>query len=93
MVTGKSLEEQIQAIVDSTTTKDDFRRVLALLVRDATQNVSEWENQTVERYLSAMLAWLDAADGYYKGHSIDIDTDLPNWRVFSDLLLAARVYE
>ncbi|WP_436772217.1 DUF7660 family protein [Yinghuangia sp. YIM S09857] len=52
---------------------------------------SEWENATLDSFLDALAAWLDAAPRWYA----DNDQELPaqgDWAVMARALMAARVY-
>lgn len=90
---NNDIEDQIHALRQRIDSKEEFLELLNLLGRDATLNLKEWENDTVERYIKAMSAWAKSMENYYCGQSIDIDTSKPSWGLFADLLLAARVYE
>jgi hypothetical protein len=75
-------------------TKDDFVSFVELLLEDLKNSPPEWENNTLESYLDAMGRWTDDMEGYYKNMGINtIEYDKINWRIFADILLAARVYE
>jgi hypothetical protein len=75
-------------------TKADFVSFVALLLEDLKNSPPEWENNTLESYLDAMGRWTDGMEGYYKNMGINtIEYDKINWRIFADILLAARVYE
>ena len=87
MVT-EMLLEKVKA-VDSKERLADF---VAALAKDLQENSEEWENVTLERFLGAMEAWIGAMDGYYRNTWQPIP-DLPTWRTFADILMAARVYE
>lgn len=90
---SNTIEAQIHALRQRVDSKEEFLELLDLLGRDARSNLKEWENDTVERYIEAMLAWATSMENYYRGRALDIDTSKPSWRIFADLLLAARVYE
>ncbi|MDX6242237.1 MAG: hypothetical protein QOG10_7186 [Kribbellaceae bacterium] len=54
-------------------------------------NAAEWENDTLDRYLGALAAWLVDSNGYY----LNQDRVPPSnaWEVIVDALNAARTYE
>ena len=52
-----------------------------------------WENADLGRYLDAMASWLGSADNYYRNTGQTMDTSKPSWRLFANILLAAKVYE
>ena len=73
--------------------KADFNLFLEQMLKEIQSGRGEWENNTLDRFLEAMLAWSNDADGYYKNFNLEIDHQVASWRVFADLLAAARVYE
>ncbi|MGN5955886.1 DUF7660 family protein [Sphingobacterium lactis] len=62
--------------------KQDFLKFISLLRENLEDNSNEWENNDLESFLTGL-----------EGYCIDYDGDDPSWRVFAELLLAARVYE
>ncbi|NQD70927.1 hypothetical protein HP439_09380 [Sphingobacterium shayense] len=62
--------------------KDEFIEFLNLLKRNLEEKPEEWENNDLMSFLEALL-----------GYSADSIHEAPSWRLFSELLLAARVYE
>ncbi len=64
-------------------TKEDFLCFLSSLAEDYATNGAEWENDSIDRFLSAM-----------EGYLADTETEeLLQWRDLAHLLLAAKVYE
>jgi len=76
------------------TSRDDFVAFIGELRQNLRDHPDEWENQTMELFLSGLHGFAANAAGYYAniGES-DIDVDIPTWRGFADMLLAAKVYE
>jgi hypothetical protein len=65
-----------------------------LLLTCSKNNLQTWENNTLEFYLDAVGRWADDMEGDYEYTGInDMDYDKINWRIFADVLLAARHYE
>src|ERR1017187_1878661 len=52
-----------------------------------------WENPELGKYLDAMASWLESAENYYRNIGQQMDPSVPSWRLFADILLAAKVYE
>lgn len=82
------LDEQIEGIK----TKADLIAFIEALGRDLKTNPKEWENATLERYLTALASWLEDSDGYYRNHGMDPPTS-PSWRSVADMLIAGKMYE
>ena len=62
------------------------------LAADLQQEGQNWENKDLHAYLEAIASWADAMDGYYENHGLPVPV-VSNWKVFADILMAARVYE
>ncbi len=77
------------------TNKEEFLNYLENLLAELKSNGGEWNNRTLESYLSAMIAWVDDMEGYYENMGVahDVKLERVNWRVFADILSAARIYE
>jgi len=73
-------------------TKDEFLIFLSKLLEDYKINKNDWENKSLEDYLSALKAWVEDMDGYYMNMNKELPTDI-NWEVFSDILYAGKIYE
>jgi hypothetical protein len=72
-------------------TADDLADFVAYLRDDLADDLDSWENPTLERFLDAMEAWLRDARRYnegIKGKSFE-----PSWKMFADILYAAKIYE
>lgn len=73
-------------------TREDFVRFLDSLRQDFSRHGGEWENPTLGTFLRAMHAWSNDCPGYYRNMELPVNPDEPQWRVFAEVLLAARVY-
>jgi hypothetical protein len=62
------------------------------LITDLNENSNEWENKTLANYLEGMQSWTEDMEGYYLNNNLEVPQDV-NWKVFTDILMAARVYE
>ncbi|WP_455431093.1 DUF7660 family protein [Streptomyces afghaniensis] len=74
----------------------DSREDLADFVRSVrgshAEDGSSWENADLPRFLDALAAWIDDADGWYR----NTGRDLPlggDWAFFARALHAATMYE
>jgi hypothetical protein len=73
-------------------TKADFLEFLKLLIEDFKNNRNSWTNDNLNDYLNGIQGWIEDMEGYY----INTKTDLPkniNWKIFADILIAAKMYE
>ena len=82
------LNEQVNRIQS----KADLVEFIEILNQDLKLNPTEWENHTLERYLSALASWLEDSDGFYKNHNRPIPVS-PSWKNIAEMLIAAKMYE
>lgn len=66
-------------------TRDDVLRTIDSLLDELHSDIHKWENPTLERYLEAMRAWLEA---WGNKHNPE-----PSWDLICELLEAAKIYE
>ncbi|GAB7129742.1 hypothetical protein JCM19000A_42500 [Silvimonas sp. JCM 19000] len=83
-----ALYQQIEKI-DS---KDDLADFIAALKQDLESNAEEWENPTLERFLSAMEEWTRSMDNYYRNTGQQ-PPQVPTWRTLANILYASKMYE
>jgi hypothetical protein len=63
-----------------------------LLVSNLKNNPGEWENKTLPDYLESMASWTEDMDGYYQNMGLPMPENI-NWKVFANILVAAKMYE
>lgn len=73
-------------------TRADFVGFVKFLIGDLKNNSEEWENKTLSGYLEAIASWTEDMDGYYINNNLPIPENI-NWKVFADILIAAKMYE
>ncbi len=52
-----------------------------------------WDNRDLHAYLGALAAFLNDVHGYYRNTRMDVNADVPSWRLLADCLQAASVYD
>ena len=79
---------ELQARIEN---KKDLVLFIEHLVDDLKQNPDNWENNTLERFLEAMSAWVNDIEGFY----VNQGSRPPeiNWKFVGQLLLVSRNYE
>jgi len=85
------MEELINKI-ETLNTKEDFISFLELLVQDLRNNRNGWENKNLESYLEAAASWTEDMGGYYQNNNLPIPENI-DWKVFANILIAAKMYE
>jgi hypothetical protein len=73
-------------------TRDDFVEMVGLLIKDLENNPESWENLTLKDYLEAMANWTEDMGGYYINMNLPIPVNV-DWKVFANILVAAKMYE
>ncbi len=82
------LHQQIEKIK----TKEDLADFVTALRLNFEAHPEEWENLTLERFLSAMEVWIRSIDSYYK-NSGQLPVQAPSWKTLADILYASKIYE
>ena len=72
--------------------REDLRIFLFELITNLRTAPDEWTNDDLPSFLEAIGAWLNDMDGYYMNAGVD-SAKLPTWRLFADMLMAAKTYE
>lgn len=85
-----SLELHLQ--IEKINSKDDLADFVAALRYDLESNPAQWENPTLDRFLSAMERWVRSMDQYYKNIGQQ-PPQTPSWRTLADILYASKIYE
>ena len=78
--------------VEQIETREDFAAFVELLGRNYDRNPEAWENGDLKSFLEALSAWIADMPGYFANRGLD-PADVPVWRLFGMMLLAARSYE
>ncbi|MEY4591066.1 MAG: hypothetical protein RL497_3142 [Pseudomonadota bacterium] len=78
--------------LDKLATKEDFSKFVFGMLDDFRSDSANWENQDLPSFLEAIAAWSKDMDGFYANQGRAIPKDI-NWKVFAEILYAARVYE
>ncbi|MEV0406901.1 hypothetical protein [Actinoallomurus sp. NPDC050550] len=73
--------------IDQVATAVDVQRVLSDMCADLQDHPDEWENPTLDRYLDALAASVEALEGSHSGGR------QPTWKLVGELLVKASGYE
>jgi hypothetical protein len=69
-----------------------FVEFVGKLHEDLELNPCDWENVSLSDFLEALGRWTEDMDGYYVKTGREIPKNV-SWRIFADILMAARIYE
>lgn len=81
-------EKKINEIIN----KEDFVSFVESLITDLNNNPSKWTNKTLLEYLEGIASWTEDMEGYYEYKNIPVPKDV-DWKVFANILIAAKMYE
>ena len=70
----------------------DAAQVTERMLADLRAHPTEWENPTLERFLDALAASLEALPGLYANRGEPLP-DPPTWKVFTEALVMTSGYE
>ena len=82
----------LDEMVEKIETREDLVNFLEALLVDLKENPSDWENDTLGRFLNGMWGWLQAMNGWCKNNNIPVP-DQPSWWLVGQMLLSAKYYE
>lgn len=78
--------------INEINSKEDFVNFVELLVANLNSNPNEWVNKTLSEYLEGVASWTEDMEGYYQNNNIPVPENI-NWKVFANILMAAKMYE
>jgi len=79
-------------IIEEIKSKEDFIGFVELLIIDLKKNSVEWTNKTLNEYLEGIASWTEDMDGYYLNKELPVPQNV-DWKVFANILIAAKMYE
>jgi hypothetical protein len=83
---------ELEQKVEKIKSKEDFIEFVETLIKSLKEAPGEWENKTLEDYLLGIQSWTEDMEGYYINNNLPIPEGV-NWKVFADILIAAKMYE
>ncbi|TDC37161.1 hypothetical protein E1211_11155 [Micromonospora sp. 15K316] len=78
--------------LDKVNSLPDVARVVEEMLNDLREHPADWENPTLERFLDALSASLDALPRLYASRGTALP-DQPTWKTFAEALVMASGYE
>ncbi|MEU3371098.1 hypothetical protein ABZ734_11555 [Streptomyces sp. NPDC006660] len=72
--------------------REEFVAFVRELHQDYLRRGNEWENQSLDQFLEALAAWLDASPGWYRNFGKKLPEE-GGWTFLARALQAATVYE
>lgn len=85
------LEEKIDQQLENISTRQQLAELLELVVEDYELNLSFWNNQDLYSFIRAMSQYVKGTGGY-SDYCSGQDANIPTWRLFAEIILAARAY-
>jgi hypothetical protein len=78
--------------VANISSREELIAFIEVLHADLKDRPEKWENPTLDRFLGALASWTRDMDGYY-AYKGETTPEVPTWRTFGEMLVAARIYE
>ncbi|RKN18959.1 hypothetical protein D7147_16290 [Micromonospora musae] len=78
--------------LDQVNSLADLARVVDEMLNDLREHPADWENPTLERFLDALSATLDALPHLHANRGETLP-DQPTWKTFAEALVMASGYE
>ncbi|MFL9680484.1 MULTISPECIES: hypothetical protein [Streptomyces] len=77
---------------DDIRSREDLIAFVHALHQDFLRRGDEWENQTLDSYLSGLAAWMTDSEGWYRNSGKEFPA-AGDWTFLARALQAATVYE
>ncbi|SEC79590.1 hypothetical protein SAMN04489761_3608 [Tenacibaculum sp. MAR_2009_124] len=74
-------------------TRKDFIEVVKNLNTDLRKNPDKWENNSLNDYLEAISRYTEEIQAFYDNTNQNINSEIPSWKIFADILKGASIYE
>lgn len=78
--------------LDSIKSRQDLVRFIHALLSDYEHDPESWQNRDIAAYFDALAAWIEDTDGYLR-HIGEAVPEIPSWKFFGEMLIAAKYYE
>jgi hypothetical protein len=78
--------------LDQVVSHADVARIVEQMLSDLRAEPSAWENPTLDRFLEALAASLDALPNLYTNRGEQLPAQ-PTWKTFAEALVMASGYE
>lgn len=78
--------------INSIKSKEKLIEFLDFLSKDRHDKKGEWENNTIEDYLTSISSWIEDMDGYYINNNLPIPSN-ENWSFIATLFYVGKIYE
>lgn len=82
--------DRLVDLAERMNTRSQFVELVKVLAINLRQHPDEWQNNCLLGFVQGLAGFVENMDGYYENMEIDVDCDVPSWRVFAEALLAAR---
>jgi hypothetical protein len=89
MVGGDDLFEYAKVV----SSRAEFVRFVDYLNTDYRERRDEWENNSLESFLSGLAGFANDMSGFCRNMGESVDVEAITWRMAAQMLLAAKVYE
>jgi hypothetical protein len=73
--------------------KKSFASFLESIRKEIEGSPENWENTNLKDFLEAMHRYTIDIQGYYDNTNQNIDSNIPSWQVFADIIKGATIYE
>lgn len=82
--------DDVYDYLDRVTDKESFLKFMKALIDDYRNNPDEWEHDTIDYYLDAIMAWIIDFSSCERNN---IDWDKIDYSTIAELFFAGKIYE
>lgn len=73
-------------------TREELSDFVLALVKDFKNSKNSWENDDLASFLEAISAWIRDMNGFYRNQEKELPDNI-HWKIFAEILFAAKSYE
>lgn len=78
--------------INNIKSKEELIDFLYLLSKDSVKKKKEWQNDTIEDYLTSVASWIEDMEGYYENMNLPMPQNV-NWSFIAILFYVGKIYE
>ena len=78
--------------INNIKTKEELIDFLHFLSKDSVKKKEEWQNNTIEDYLTSVASWIEDMEGYYENMNLPMPQN-KDWSFIAILFYVGKIYE
>ena len=85
--------DDLSDFAETVNSRESFLKFLNHLMENYKNHKDEWDNSRLEDFLEGFLGFTTDIQGYYDNSNQKVDVEVITWKMLTDMLTAAIVYD